>query len=209
MIERVVAFYAGKPWHVRDYAHASLSRIKRPESEEGLLKLLGVELALAADPNYDDEGGPLVDQVLIDLTDLGSLAGLDESRRLIAEYPDDPELKDLRESLLATSLMTGITLPEEVDWRKGVEAERRRIAASLRSAAPMLRRLQELMKTTEKSRSIDKDESEEMGWLNPSYDPDRPSDEPTRPIRNESAKIGRNDPCPCGSGKKYKKCCGK
>ncbi|NSW92183.1 MAG: SEC-C domain-containing protein [Firmicutes bacterium] len=21
-------------------------------------------------------------------------------------------------------------------------------------------------------------------------------------------KIGRNDPCPCGSGKKYKKCCG-
>ena len=24
----------------------------------------------------------------------------------------------------------------------------------------------------------------------------------------KSAKIGRNDPCPCGSGKKYKKCCG-
>ena len=22
-------------------------------------------------------------------------------------------------------------------------------------------------------------------------------------------KIGRNDPCPCGSGKKYKQCCGK
>jgi uncharacterized protein YecA (UPF0149 family) len=22
------------------------------------------------------------------------------------------------------------------------------------------------------------------------------------------AKVGRNDPCPCGSGKKYKKCCG-
>lgn len=27
-------------------------------------------------------------------------------------------------------------------------------------------------------------------------------------IRREK-KIGRNDPCPCGSGKKYKKCCGK
>ena len=24
-----------------------------------------------------------------------------------------------------------------------------------------------------------------------------------------SNKIGRNDPCPCGSGKKYKKCCGR
>jgi len=27
----------------------------------------------------------------------------------------------------------------------------------------------------------------------------------TKPFVN---KIGRNDPCPCGSGKKYKKCCG-
>ncbi|MFZ2417552.1 MAG: preprotein translocase subunit SecA [Smithellaceae bacterium] len=27
-------------------------------------------------------------------------------------------------------------------------------------------------------------------------------------IRRESEKVGRNDPCPCGSGKKYKKCCG-
>lgn len=29
------------------------------------------------------------------------------------------------------------------------------------------------------------------------------------PIVRETPKIGRNDPCPCGSGKKYKKCCGK
>ncbi len=28
-------------------------------------------------------------------------------------------------------------------------------------------------------------------------------------IRLESPKVGRNEPCPCGSGKKYKKCCGK
>ena len=27
-------------------------------------------------------------------------------------------------------------------------------------------------------------------------------------IRNEEPKVGRNDPCPCGSGKKYKNCCG-
>ena len=29
------------------------------------------------------------------------------------------------------------------------------------------------------------------------------------PYQREAPKIGRNDPCPCGSGKKYKKCCGK
>ena len=30
-----------------------------------------------------------------------------------------------------------------------------------------------------------------------------------QPVKRDSAKVGRNDPCPCGSGKKYKQCCGK
>jgi len=30
-----------------------------------------------------------------------------------------------------------------------------------------------------------------------------------QPVRRSKKKIGRNQPCPCGSGKKYKKCCGK
>jgi len=45
-------------------------------------------------------------------------------------------------------------------------------------------------------------------------EPDKPEDisdlekllNQPKPVR--SVKIGRNDPCPCGSGKKYKKCCG-
>ncbi|MHC4917282.1 MAG: SEC-C metal-binding domain-containing protein [Planctomycetota bacterium] len=28
-------------------------------------------------------------------------------------------------------------------------------------------------------------------------------------IRRDQPKVGRNSPCPCGSGKKYKKCCGR
>lgn len=31
---------------------------------------------------------------------------------------------------------------------------------------------------------------------------------PPKPTAAESKKVGRNDPCPCGSGRKYKKCCG-
>jgi preprotein translocase subunit SecA len=27
-------------------------------------------------------------------------------------------------------------------------------------------------------------------------------------VKTKSQKVGRNDPCPCGSGKKYKNCCG-
>ncbi len=33
--------------------------------------------------------------------------------------------------------------------------------------------------------------------------------EERKPVRTAGPKVGRNDPCPCGSGKKYKKCCGR
>jgi preprotein translocase subunit SecA len=37
--------------------------------------------------------------------------------------------------------------------------------------------------------------------------PQKQSDEPIT-LRREAPKVGRNEPCPCGSGKKYKKCHG-
>ncbi|NIP43835.1 MAG: hypothetical protein GWO41_17435 [candidate division Zixibacteria bacterium] len=38
---------------------------------------------------------------------------------------------------------------------------------------------------------------------------DTPQQGKKQPFKREGKKIGRNDPCPCGSGKKYKKCCGR
>jgi len=35
------------------------------------------------------------------------------------------------------------------------------------------------------------------------------ADRKPQPFRHRGQRVGRNDPCPCGSGKKYKKCCGK
>ena len=34
-------------------------------------------------------------------------------------------------------------------------------------------------------------------------------DKASKTVRRAAPKIGRNDPCPCGSGKKYKHCCGR
>jgi preprotein translocase subunit SecA len=39
--------------------------------------------------------------------------------------------------------------------------------------------------------------------------PDKGGERKGSTIVNKGGKVGRNDPCPCGSGKKYKKCCGK
>ena len=48
----------------------------------------------------------------------------------------------------------------------------------------------------------------------PAGQPEPPPDQrgdpgPVEPIRNLAQKVGRNDPCPCGSGRKFKNCCGK
>jgi preprotein translocase subunit SecA len=40
--------------------------------------------------------------------------------------------------------------------------------------------------------------------------PEQPAEEqPAQPFVRDGRKIGRNEPCPCGSGKKYKQCHGK
>ena len=55
-------------------------------------------------------------------------------------------------------------------------------------------------------------EDEELEWADDDLMSDLappPAQAAPVPIRRTSPKIGRNDPCPCGSGKKYKKCCGK
>ena len=39
--------------------------------------------------------------------------------------------------------------------------------------------------------------------------PNNNKTEKAKPIVNDGPKVGRNDPCPCGSGRKYKQCCGK
>ena len=75
-------------------------------------------------------------------------------------------------------------------------------------------------------REIPQDPSKCMDWLRamekshekveawPDDEEELPSDallwddDPTMPLVRVEPKIGRNDPCPCGSGKKYKKCCG-
>ena len=47
------------------------------------------------------------------------------------------------------------------------------------------------------------------GHAMPSAAPKETKEAPKVPIKRETPKVGRNDPCPCGSGKKYKNCCGK
>jgi hypothetical protein len=56
---------------------------------------------------------------------------------------------------------------------------------------------------TRRTEDIFEEGDEEMPWADPWAD----AAEPSEPVRNPWRHVGRNDPCPCGSGKKAKKCC--
>lgn len=72
------------------------------------------------------------------------------------------------------------------------------------------------VQTEERSKEL-KVMLEKAGWkYTIELDPDRPEDISNleillNPVKTVTAgkKVGRNAPCPCGSGKKYKQCCGK
>lgn len=113
------------------------------------------------------------------LVDQLSTEGNDAAYRVLR---DDPDLGELRDKLVPACALTGQNYPELEEWRKEREEESRRKpfmfgGPALRSAPPVSRV------------------------------PSLPSVLPPTPVQKAGQKVGRNDPCPCGSGKKFKKCC--
>ena len=139
-----------------------------------------------------------------------SLAGLDAARKYITADPDHPESLGLCEVLIATAAMHGQTLPEEPRWRKRLAARDVRVAARMKrmDAGDLTAFAEAMNERFPHLADLAEDEPP------PSRAPRLPADDDSipyeriEPIRNTAPKIGRNDPCPCGSGKKHKKCCG-
>ena len=207
-IDRLAAFDAtagGKSrdetWGLNLYAGDALARIKRPAGEAALLKLIAAE-----------RHGELREHLLNDLLDLCSLAGLDAARLLITANPRHPESIGLCERLIAVAAMHGVALPEEKRWRERVAAHELSVAArvskldagGLQAFADRLRQL-----SPDFADAADPDDGYDADPLPPRPLPgEYDAYARIEPIRNVAPKVGRNDPCPCGSGKKYKKCCG-
>ena len=125
------------------------------------------------------------------------------SRLLFPDQPGAcPELSHGRPSAIAD------TVQELSGWYCFSEEYRRAIrAAQAREAGKGLDLLDEddvWQGGDEDDESYDRDEGE-SGGVSPLSSESTPPASIT--IRNEGPRIGRNDPCPCGSGKKYKKCC--
>jgi hypothetical protein len=130
--------------------------------------------------------------------------GIEATRRLLVGRELDVEGRGLRDSLLETCTLMGERFPEYNDWLAKGKAEkeehRKRVEELQGDPTGML--LFALEKLTGKKAA---DAPKTKPRLSPM--PRLTLTLPRQPERKQ--KVGRNEPCPCGSGKKFKKCCGR
>jgi uncharacterized protein YchJ len=105
----------------------------------------------------------------------------------VLEKTNDPELREsAAESLLIWHSVLGLEIQNRNEW----------LAAQVRYQEAMTKKFRRLQQM-----EIGVDDWDAAGGL------DRSGDEILEPYVRAEPKVGRNDPCPCGSGKKHKKCC--
>jgi len=115
------------------------------------------------------------------LRGIGDRRGIEKLQHVYANENDAPYIGDDLECL---SIIHNVDIPEMKDiLRKRKEQEERQKA-----------REKELIELATNHR-INKERRELENGAK------------VVPFKRTSSKIGRNEPCPCGSGKKYKKCC--
>lgn len=128
-------------------------------------------------------------------------------RQLLRSQRLDFELRDLRDYLVETCTIMDVRFPEFDEWRAAGEREREEHRQHMEALKhnPMAALSLAFGRLRDNGAS---DEPEERKTIPPASNL-APLDEILADSRTDavSKRIGRNDPCPCGSGKKYKKCC--
>ncbi len=179
VIEAINEIFPNEDWHFRLYSSGVFAHIHSDLSVERCLELL------------KNEENPTVK------TDLASALlsnfaydGIEAVRQLILSDEWDRGMTDLREDLVVACTIMGERFPEYNQWEKEVEQER---FEREKRTKQLLEELYEI--------DFQDEYSEDESTISNS----------SKQGRNQFVKpfhsVGRNDPCPCGSGKKYKKCC--
>lgn len=135
-----------------------------------------------------EEDNSVCTMICMALCRLGSAAGIEATLEMISRgYTDS--LCRLEHEVLPTAALLDIELPEASAWIEDLEATRKKEAATIRRVDEGHSRPGPRPTLTEPALSERREAV-------------------TSTIRREVERVGRNDQCPCGSGKKYKKCCG-
>lgn len=128
-------------------------------------------------------------------------------RQMVLEDAEpNPELSDLRYHLVCACTIMGVSFPEYDQWYKhGLESnwgwgqiKRERIRKNFK--------YEDLDEEEWEDEDFEDEDWEAEDYAFEEEDFGVASYKP-QPFVKEQPAVGRNDPCPCGSGKKYKKCC--
>ena len=214
VVEKIEARFPNEEWGFRLSAASVLGRLKCPQAEASILRLMAAE--------QDKEVVTFLAGALLDLcpTDPASMEAV---RQVVLQGRYEGQTSDLRELLVTVSQIVGYDLPEAAAWREEIKTERARWAAGATDFDGLLAKVQ--------AKTLDRDYGtlgQVIGISDPSPLPPLRPRVPQRrqpagrrgaatyapahkvaPVRRGAEKVGRNDPCPCGSGKKYKKCHGR
>lgn len=168
--------------HFQLWATGPLGGIHTDLAVEACIELLAQEEV----PDYDG-------LLSISLVEHFSTEGNEAIRQYLLKFPD---LVDLRDELIVACTIVGQEFPELEKWRKDAEKEKRKASerqARFERQRPSMWPL-------------------DVPPPSPPPPPSRPRPlppplQPPSEVPRSVQKAGRNDPCPCGSGKKFKKCC--
>jgi hypothetical protein len=178
-VDLIRAAFPSADFGFKIYTSGVLANIKSEASEEALLALLGPE------PDPDVRA-----HLCLGLCEQFSERGLvSVLREIDAGYSQ--QVACLETEVLPVAEILGVELPEAEAWRAAAEREEARIAKSFLEW--------ELAEGLDLGDDFDLDDELDISF--------EPVTETT--FRREGPKIGRNAPCPCGSGRKFKRCCGK
>jgi uncharacterized protein YchJ len=178
VVEAVADDFREAEWAFRLDSAGIFEKIHTDRSVEQSLALLDWEEELVIQCR-------LAQSALLNFAD----QAIEPARQLVLNTELDPHVIEVRNDLLAASTLMGVQVPEYEQWKEDskhdVEFRRSWYATHYLDSA-----------------------NEENDYLEDDYeDYDEDLVAPPDTVVREHQKIGRNEPCPCGSGKKYKKCC--
>jgi HEAT repeat protein len=205
--ERVVAAIAER-WPKEDVgfrfsACEILGRIKRPESQAALVQALQGEQDLGV---VGSIASALIELMPDDAPTIDTLRAL---ARDDSSY--DRTMVHLDEDLLTLAAMTGVDLPEGPEWRRKIDERRARWSMGMSNVDTAMTQMSSALGSSPVFTGPLRPVPPEFRRSAATAVAERPAAPlaARKPFRNAQPKVGRNDPCPCGSGKKHKKCCGK
>ena len=122
---------------------------------------------------------------------------LEPLRHLVLEGIYDESYADLKHDVVVAATLMGVEFPEMEAWKTEVRKKQEEM---------LVRRLKERIRNLQQEIAGLKAKRRRGGRQNQRLR-QRIEQEQSQNEEPPSGKIGRNDPCPCGSGKKFKKCC--